>query len=160
MGEQYALLCAIGNLDEALGRYDSGLQDFARLLHIDGVTRVAIDWSRPALLVGTDCIDVIDESGILRELGHYVISFLPKEKAYTVENVTRTVDMCAHPHAMQGSSFCMSTGSEQVRISIADGRYSTATAILVQALKMRQGHVEVGVAYGSGQLGKWPIKEV
>lgn len=158
--QQYAHFCAMGDERQYYKRrYARGLDDFARLVLIEGVEQIGIDWQNVVLFVGTACIDAWIQEDIPHELGHYIISIAQNPSRYTISNVTRTINDFAHPHAMQGGPFCMADGNTFVMTAIADGILSDAISILMTALRMRPGTVQIGSPYPSAALEHWPLKQ-
>jgi len=152
---------AVSGKDDA---YERGLQDFDDLVKIPGVVSIGISPDSRQLLVGTECIDVIDGMTKLREIGEFIVMFAPYEKRISFENVTRTlphgIDICFgnvahHPHILNGT-ICMTSGMSDIMLAVADGRFSRAMQIIMLALRMDNRFVTRGGAYSN--LSNWPVK--
>lgn len=154
--EQYAQLCARGDQAQAADRYQTGWDDFPILCGFDLVTCVGINVEEQRLYVGTACIDVVDETGQLREIGEFIIGISRNPPTYRLDNVTRKIDESDHPHIYQGN-LCI-TGREIIACAIADGKISEAVRILLAALSMRSDEVTIGTPYQKARLEFWPLK--
>lgn len=156
--EQYAHFCALGYPDEYDARYAAGLKDFPKLVHVEGVTNIGIAWDVVELIVGTKEVIVEDDDGEFRILGRYILYFTMS--GYRIENVDLVLDKSyGHPHARQNGEFCMTTGHSDVKTRIKDGIYSTPAQILMTALMMQKGTVEIAAPYQSAKLENWPRRK-
>ena len=160
LDRQYAQLCALGDPKRYQERYERALEDFVEVLRIEGIVEIGIDWNTMSLVIGTECICVLDDDAQSHRLGHYVLTLTQRPNpAYKVHNTTPIRNgeaIIAHPHAMQDSAFCMSNKDAEIKLAITDGTYSVALRILMTALYMRKGTVTRGTPYHSG-LVNWPI---
>jgi hypothetical protein len=156
LNEQYAHWCAMAEPEEYDRRYRAGLEDFLRLISIDGVEAIGINWENAMLSIGTASIRATDSQGQQRVLGHYLIIISGKPAGYKLESLT-PVDGYAHPHASQFGEFCMSSGNLVIKKSIIDGKCSVAVTVLMRALKYDPDNVLRGSSYKS--LNQWPLAE-
>lgn len=157
LNEQYAHFCALGFPDDYESRYKEGLVDFLRLIQIDGIESIGINWEVPELLIGTELIEVTDKSGNVRVLGHYMIHFT--FHGYKLANLTPLVangSLYAHPHANQSNSFCMHNGSELMQVHVCNGVYAVPTQVIMTSLRMRSGTVTLLSPYSAAALENWP----
>ena len=159
---EFAKFCALTNPDEHDAWYKRGLEDFPRLLSIDGVTGVGIDWQSNRLLVSTELIVAYDKRDDRKEIGEFIVFFDPFNKQFTFENVSGgLLSDCggyhhAHPHISNGE-MCITTGRAEIIHGMIDARYSVSMRIILAALRMRENEGYFGHPYHP--LERWPTKE-
>lgn len=160
MRKQYAEFCARGKPRDWNKRYRLGIEDYDKLCMVPGVRCIGITQDGHKLIVGTECIDVPDSHSRLREIGEFVITIRQMPPNFSVENATRTIDECHHPHVDPHGNMCISTGKTELQYAIVDGTFSFVVAAIIPALRMDCRHVTLRTQYQAAVLSKWPLKEV
>jgi hypothetical protein len=155
LDRQYAAFCARGDMLNYDERFRRGLGNFLQLVAIPGVMNVGIGWKQETLFIGTECIDVVDEKGNLREVGELIIKYPQASNSFQIENVTRKISNADHPH-VSGGNLCLTVGREILTLAITDADYFASTSFILQALRMKRGEVGIGGAYSA--LSNWPLK--
>lgn len=135
------------------------MQDYDELCAVPGVRCVGITTDKQQLLVGTECIDVRDAHGRLREIGEFIITITQHPPEFVMQNVTRTVGECHHPHISPGGNMCISTSKMELHCAIVDGECSRVIAVLLPALRMDREYVLIGTPYQKATISDWPLKQ-
>jgi hypothetical protein len=151
---QYAQFC-VSILGDA-SVYQNRANDFDALCAIPGVAQVGINWTKHCLFVGTGCVDALDGEGEVREIGHLITTFAPREKKFRFENVTRMVSNCPHPHISSDGTMCISDGKEEIMFAMIDCVFSKAMRIIMPVLRMDRRIVNLGHPYSF--IESWPLK--
>lgn len=159
MREQYAEFCARGKPIDWDRRYKRALLDYDVLCAVPGVRCVGITRGKQRLLVGTECIDVHDAHGRLREIGEFIITISQRPPAFSVQNITRTVGECHHPHVNESGVMCTSMSRMELQCAIVDGQCSRVVAVLLPALRMDRQYVSIGTPYQKATISEWPLKQ-
>jgi hypothetical protein len=163
MNEQYAHLCALAHAKQYDARYAAGLEDYERIISIDGLVQIAINWQDKLLLAGTECVEVAcntDEGksrGWVRVIGHFIVTFDLAARSYALENLSPN-NGHPHPHAHKDAKvLCMTNGNNAVHSALTDGLPSIAMDLLMRALRMREG--TVSTVGPPRPLREWPLKK-
>lgn len=161
---EFAKFCALTNPKEYDGWYRRGAVDFPRLLEVDGVAAVGIDWEQNRLVVLTEMVVAFDKRDARKELGEYIVYFDPIKKSFHFENVTGGAESkCGmyrfpHPHIHYNGEMCIASGRMEIITAMIEARYSVAMTIIMAALRMRYNEGTFGGPYIA--LEQWPTTEV
>lgn len=165
--EQYAILrtilehCGTEQDDRYKRAYDAGFRDYELFWYIEGIVAISINWSKCAILFGTECIDVMDTNNQLHEIGEMIVTLFPIDKTITVENSTRRIrnnmgNDFPHPHVSPNNHLCISDGHQQIQCAMTDHNYPKVMQIIMRALYMRSNETKLGTAFCGLHL--WPLK--
>jgi hypothetical protein len=154
----YAAFCASLNPHQSDEWYRRGFEDFPVLLALPHVAHVGLTPDRACLLIGVADIDAYNRDGTCHEIGDIIVTYDPRSKAVTYENVTHPCgkgnSVYAHPHILNGT-LC-SSANEDIHRCFVDAFASKAARIIVRCLRMRSGEITRNTAFYD--IANWPVK--
>ena len=164
MLSEFAKFCGLQNPKKYDEWYRRGAIDFPKLLEVDGVVSVGVDWEQNRIIVLTEMVIAFDKRDARKELGEYIVFLDPFNKTFTFENVTEGAEsscgtyMYPHPHIHYDGEMCITTGRMEIITAMIDARYSISMTVIMAALRMRYNEGTFEGPYIT--LERWPTKEL